>query len=54
MKKWLIRYYLTETAYRAGIPAHSETVIGDRNYAVSFATNRLKYSQFKFFDLIEK
>lgn len=53
-KQWLIRYYLTENAYKAGIPAFTETVGGDRNFVVNWAQNKLKNSQFKFYDLVEK
>lgn len=53
-KQWLIRYCLTENAYKAGIPAFTETIGGDRNFAVNWAQNKLKSSQFKFYDLVEK
>lgn len=53
-KQWIIRYYLTESAYRTGVPAFTEAICGDRNFVVNWAQNRLKNSQFKFFDLIEK
>ena len=52
-KKWSIRYYLNEGAYKSGCPAFSETVIGDRSFVVQWAQNKLKTSQFKFYDLIE-
>ena len=54
MKKWEIRYYLTEGAYRSGIPSLKETINGDRNFAVNWAQQKLRNSQFKFFDLVEK
>lgn len=53
-KQWLIRYYLNEGTYKTGSPAFTETVIGNRNYAVNWAQNKLKTSQFKLYDLIEK
>lgn len=53
MKKWKISYYLSEVAYRGGCPAFTETISGDRAYAVTIAQNRLRYSQFKFYDLEE-
>ena len=53
-KQWLIRYYLNEGTYKTGSPAFTETVIGNRNYVVNWAQNKLKTSQFKFYDLIEK
>lgn len=54
MKQWIIRYYLTESAYRTGVPAYTETIRGDRNFAVNWAQNKLRTSQFKFYDLKEK
>lgn len=52
--KWEIRYYLTEVAYKSGIAAYKETINGDRNYAVNWAQNKLKCSNFKFYDLVQK
>lgn len=54
MKKWLIIYYLTESAYKTGCSAFTEIVKGDRNFAVNWVQNKLKNSQFKYYDLIEK
>ena len=54
MKTWEIRYYLTEGAHRNGCPAFKETIKGDRNFAVNWAQQKLRNSQFKFYDLIEK
>ncbi len=53
-KQWLIRYYLNEGTYKTGSPVFTETVIGNHNYVVNWAQNKLKTSQFKFYDLIEK
>lgn len=53
-KQWLIRYYSTEQAYKAGITNFTETVGGDRNFAINWAQNKIKHSQFKFYDIIEK
>lgn len=50
--KWLINYYLNENSYRAGIVAMSETINGDRFVAVNWASNKTRYSQFKFYDII--
>ncbi len=33
-KQWRIRYYLSKGAYKTGYPAFTETVNGDRNFAV--------------------
>ena len=52
-KQLLIRYYPNKGTYKTGSPAFTETVIGDRNYVVNWAQNKLKTSQFKFYDLIE-
>ena len=54
MKTWEIRYYLTEGAYKTGCPAFKETIKGDRNYAVNWAQQKIRNSQFKFYDLVEK
>jgi len=53
-KKIKIQYYLSESAKRTRVASFSETVNGDRNFATKWAENRLKHSQFKFFDLIEQ
>lgn len=50
--KWLINYYMNESSYKAGIVAMSETITGDRFAAVNWATNKTRYSQFKFYDII--
>ena len=52
-KKWLIRYCFNDGAYKTGSPAFTETVISERSYVVNWAQNKLKTSQFKFYDLIE-
>ena len=52
--KWLIRYYLNESAYKSGCPAFTETINGDRDFAINWAQNKLRTSQFKFYDLTEK
>ena len=54
MKTFLIRYFLTEGAYRCGVPAFTETYRGDRNGAVNLALNRVRTSNFKFYDIQEK
>ena len=48
MKTFIIKYYLTETAYRSGVPAFTETFRGDRNSAVNWAQNKVRTSSFKF------
>ena len=52
--KWEIRYYLTDTAFRGGCPAFKETIQGDRNYVINWAENKIKHSNFKFYDLTQK
>lgn len=54
MKTFIIKYYLTEGAYRCGIPAFTETIKGSRNYVVNLAQNKLKTSNFKFYEILEK
>lgn len=54
MKTWEIRYYLTEGSDKTGCPAFKETIKGDRTYAVNWAQQKIRNSQFKFYDLIEK
>jgi len=54
MKTFIIRYYLTEGAYRTGVPAFKETFRGDRNGAVSLAQMRVRTGSFKFYDIQEQ
>ena len=54
MKTWEIRYYLTENAYKTGCFAFKEIIKGDRSYVLNWAQQKLKSSQFKFYDLVEK
>lgn len=49
--KLKINYYLNETAFKSGIPAFSETINGDRNFVTTWAQNRIRNSNFKFFDI---
>ena len=51
MTRWEIRYYLTESAFKSGIPAFKEIISGDRNYVTTWAQNKIRHGQFKFFDL---
>ena len=52
--KWIICYYLTEFDYKCASVAHRETYYGTREGAISCAQHRLRYSQFKYFDLIQQ
>lgn len=52
--KFEIRYFITESSFRSGIPAFTEIINGDRNYAVNWANNKIRNSQFKYFDIIQK
>ena len=54
IKTFIIKYYLTETAYRCGVPAFTETYRGDRNSVVNWAQNKVRTSNFKFYDIQEK
>ena len=51
---WEIRYYLTESAYKCGVVAYKETIKGNRNFAISWAQGKVKCSNYKFFDLVQK
>ena len=52
--KWEIRYYLTESSFKTGVAAYKEVISGDRNFVITWAQNKLKHSQFKFYDMIQK
>ncbi len=52
--KFEIRYFITESSFRSGIPAFIEIINGDRNYAVNWANNKIRNSQFKYFDIIQE
>lgn len=49
--RWKINFYITETAYKSGVVQHSETVNGDRNFAINYAQQKLRSSNFKFYDI---
>ena len=50
--KWKICYYFTESALRSGAPAFTETITANRNYAEAWAQNKLRNSQFKFYNIV--
>ena len=52
--RWEIRYYLTESAFKSGIASFTEMVQGDRNYVITWAQNRIKNSNFKYYDIVQK
>ena len=55
MKTFIIKYYFTESAYRCGCPAFTETHYGDRNSAINWAQNVIRNNpRFKFYDIQEK
>lgn len=54
MQTWIIKYYITEGSYRSGVPAFKEEIKGDRNYVVTWAQNKVRCSQFKFYDIEQK
>ena len=54
MKTWEIRYYLTENAYKTGCCSFKEIIKGDRYYVLNWVQQKLKNSQFKFYDMVEK
>ena len=54
LKRFEIRYYLSKGAYKTGIAAFKETILGSRNVAVSIAQSRMRSnSSFKFYEIIE-
>ena len=52
--KFEIRYYLTQAAYKSGVPAFKETISSPKDYAVKWAQNRSKSSKFVAYELIQK
>ncbi len=52
--KFEIRYYLTESAKRSGIPAFKEVIDGDRNYVERWAQNKIRSSKFVAYDIVQK
>lgn len=49
--KWKIKYYLTESSFRSGVPAFTEIINGDRNYVTNWAQQKVRNGSFKFFDI---
>ena len=54
MKTFIIRYYHTETQYRCGIVAYSETVRSSRETAVNIAQGKIRVGASKFYDIQEQ
>lgn len=54
MKTFIIRYYHTETQYRCGLVAYSETVTGLREVAVNTAQGKIRAGAYKFYDIQEQ
>ena len=54
MKTFIIKYYLTESAYKIGCAAFTETIKSDRNYVIALAQSKIKNSNFKFYDIQEQ
>ena len=52
--KWEIRYYLAENAHRSGIAAYKEVINGSRNYAIRWAQNKCKSSNFVAYNIVQK
>lgn len=52
--KFEIKYYLTDGAYKSGIPAFKETINATKEYATKWAQNKCKSSKFVKFDIIQK
>ena len=51
MKTFIIRYYHTETQYRCGIVAYTETFRGSREAALNVAQGKIKIGAYKFYDI---
>ena len=54
MKTFIIKYYHTETQYRCGIVAYSETVRGSRDAAVNTAQGKIRVGAYKFYEIQEQ
>lgn len=54
MKTFIIKYYHTETQYRCGIVAYSETIKSSRETAVNIAQGKIKANAYKFYEIQEK
>ncbi len=52
--KWEIKYYINEAAYKSGNSAFKETVNGDRKSAINWAQRKIKSSNFKFYEVVQK
>ncbi len=54
MKKWKVKFYLTEVAFRNGSAVCTETTTAPtREAVVVWAKNYIKNTQFKFYEIIE-
>ena len=51
---WILKFYLTETAYKSGIAAHQVPYKGDRNGAVNTAQAIMRGSNFKYYEVVQK
>ena len=51
--KWEIRYFITESAYRAEISAYTDTFTGNRESAIRWSEQRIAHSNFVRFELIQ-
>ena len=54
MDKWEIKYYLTEVSLRSKVPAHKEVISGTKDYAEKWAQNRIKHTNFKYYEITKK
>ena len=54
IKVFEIRFYLTEAAYKAGNPAHKQTIKGSREVVAAMARSMMQHSQFKYYEIVEK
>ena len=54
MKVYEIRLYLTEVAYKSGIPAYKQIIRGSRDAAIAMAHSMMKNSKYKYYEIVEK
>ena len=49
--RFKINFYLNETAFKSGVVQHSEILTCDRNFAVNWAQQKIRTTNFKFYDI---
>lgn len=51
---WEIRYYVSEACYKNGTPIYTEIIEGTRDFAITWIQKKLKTTNYKYYDLIQK